>query len=184
MLQLQSGSNVGNIGDFMQGLAGRIGLPNADLAKGMEDEHCNMPNSDTTFNSSNYDIETTARQEWQVVCTGAFPTSCSEEYKRKSNAFNRKIRKLKDLMKLDSVRADSNGENGLSEAEVKAIVLYTGPNYMLYNAALRRLHGTTIYEGLQGNTYTNTIHALVSAVLKLQRKSVLPEGVSSAESVP
>jgi hypothetical protein len=28
----------------MEGLAGRIGLPNADIEKGMEDEHLRMPN--------------------------------------------------------------------------------------------------------------------------------------------
>jgi hypothetical protein len=28
----------------MEGLAGRIGLPNADIEKGMEDEHIRMPN--------------------------------------------------------------------------------------------------------------------------------------------
>jgi hypothetical protein len=53
------------------------------------------------------------------------------------------------------------------------------PNYMLYNAALRQDDNDAIYQTLKkaGNMFANTIHALVSAVLKLQRKSDVPTGL-------
>ncbi len=71
------------------------------------------------------------------------------------------------------------GQPSLSKAEVKAVTLYTGPNYMLYNAAMRQGPTDKIYKDLKGNKYPNTIHALVSAVLKLQRKNVdMPENLT------
>ena len=50
---------------------------------------------------------------------------------------------------------------------------------MLYNAALRQDENDAIYQKLKeaGNMFANTIHALVSAVLKLQRKSDVPAGL-------
>ena len=50
---------------------------------------------------------------------------------------------------------------------------------MLYNAALRQDENDAIYLKLKkaGNMFSNTIHALVSAVLKLQRKSDVSTGL-------
>jgi hypothetical protein len=50
---------------------------------------------------------------------------------------------------------------------------------MLYNAALRQDENDAIYRKLKqaGNKFSNTIHALVSAVLKLQRKSDVSTGL-------
>jgi hypothetical protein len=50
---------------------------------------------------------------------------------------------------------------------------------MLYNAALRQDENDAIYRELKkaGNMFSNTIYALVSAVVKLQRKSDLPTGL-------
>jgi hypothetical protein len=53
-----------------------------------------MPNSDTKFTASNYGLETTARQEWEIVTTGAYPKSCSAVYRLKSELHKRKLRKL------------------------------------------------------------------------------------------
>jgi len=47
---------------------------------------------------------------------------------------------------------------------VVAIVLYTGPNYMLYNAALRQDPDDPIFQALKGNLYPNTIHAMVRMI--------------------
>eukprot|EP00802_Teleaulax_amphioxeia_P003760 Tamp_03763.p1 GENE.Tamp_03763~~Tamp_03763.p1 ORF type:complete len:1127 (-),score=261.01 Tamp_03763:195-3440(-) len=176
-LQLESGIHTGTIRDFMHGLAGRIGLPNADLDKGMEDEHLRMPNSTTKFVASNYGLETTAKQEWEIVDTGGYVKSCSKEYIERSKACGRVIRKLSELMELREAKP-VNGEHKLSTAEVRAVALYTGPNYMLYNAAMRQGASCQVYQSLQGNKFPNTIHALVSAVLKLQRKNVeMPENL-------
>ena len=166
-----------------------------------------MSNSDTKFTASNYGIETTARQEWEIVTTEAYPTSCTAEYRRKSEHHKRKLHKLRyasdcssltiylintrslltlaylsELMELKCVKpviVQGQPGLGLSKAEVKAVTLYTGPNYMLYNAAMRQGLTDKVYKDLQGNKYPNTIHALVSAVLKLQRKNVtMPENLT------
>lgn len=56
----------------------------------------------------------------------------------------------------------------LSLAEVKAVMLYTGPMFEKYNSVLRGIDavGDTI-------PYRNTILMLVSAVMKLRKRTVL-----------
>jgi len=54
--------------------------------------------SDTKFTASNYGIETTARQEWEIVTTGAYPTSCSADYLSKSKLHRRKLHTLRYAM--------------------------------------------------------------------------------------
>ena len=122
--ELKYGLNVGGIQDFMKGLGHRIGLPHANILEGMTEEHCNMPNSNHEFESANYKIKTTAKIEWDVVQSGNYPSQ--KEYKAASDKHARRLRLLPELKSLPLVKPDKNGENGLIEAEIMAIVLYTG----------------------------------------------------------
>ncbi len=122
--ELKYGLNVGGIQDFMKGLGHRIGLPHANILEGMKEEHCNMPNSNHEFESANYKIKTTAKIEWDVVQSGKYPSQ--EEYKAASDKHARRLRPMQQLKSLPQVKPDKNGENGLIEAEIMAIVLYTG----------------------------------------------------------
>ena len=47
--------------EFFKGLDGLIGPPNPDLHKGMRWEHCERPDSNVPFTTSNYGIETASR---------------------------------------------------------------------------------------------------------------------------
>ncbi len=120
--ELTYGSNVGGIQDFMKGLTHRIGLPQVNLLEGMEEEHCNMPNSTNEFESANYKIKTTAKKEWEVVQSGKYLS----EHMQASVKHGRRLRPMQELRKLPQVKPDKNGENGLIDAEITAIVLYTG----------------------------------------------------------
>jgi len=88
----------------------------------MKEEHCNMPNSNYEFESANYKIKTTAKIEREVVNSGKYPL----EHKAASVKHKRRLRRMEELKKLPQVEPDENGENGLIEAEIRAIVLYTG----------------------------------------------------------
>jgi len=88
---------------------------------------------------------------------------------------------------------------GLRRVEVKAVILYTGPAFTLYNSILRgfgacgevaagvefgseefwkQLKEVSIEEWVKksGHRFTNTIHALASAIKKLQRLSQDAQG--------
>jgi hypothetical protein len=122
--ELKHGFNIGGIREFMKGLAHRIGFPHANIVEGMKEEHCNMPNSNYEFESANYKIKTTAKNEWDVVQSGKYPPH--KEYKAASSKHARRLRPMQELKSLHQVKPDKNGENGLIEAEIMAIVLYTG----------------------------------------------------------
>ena len=169
-IALEVGEHLGSISDFHRGLEQRLGHASSDLWSGMEEEHLRMSNSDTPFTSPNYQITTTSKQEWEVLVTGKLPFGYPL-------VKGRVLRKLSDALKLKCTRAGPDGLHELSQAEVASVILYTGPMYLLYNSALRQSPGDTVYRALDGNTYTNTILALTSAVLKLQRKAALPDNL-------
>jgi hypothetical protein len=50
---------------------------------------------------------------------------------------------------------------------------YTGPMYCKYNAVLRGFPKAVV-DDLKGNTYTTTIHLVVSGVIKLSRCVMTP----------
>ena len=125
-INLEVGKSLGTIVDFHHGLEGRLGIPDADIWAGMEEEHCHMPNAHTQFTSCNYNITTTSHQEWTIVITGEVPNGYQK-------ADGRVFRSLAQAMKIPCVHADSKGLNRLSRAEVASVILYTGPMYMVRN---------------------------------------------------
>ncbi len=80
----------------------------------MENEHINQFDSDQTFVTTNYEITTTPRNEWNVILL------CDES--RADMREHRRIPKICDLMTLQ-ISKDSQ----LEETEVIAVVMYTGP---------------------------------------------------------
>ena len=57
--------------------------------------------------------------------------------------------------------------------QVIAIRLFTGPMFMKYNAKLRNFPAAAV-EALKNNGYVTTIHAVVSAIIKLSRTWKIP----------
>eukprot|EP00300_Choanocystis_sp_HF-7_P042383 c9144_g1_i1.p1 GENE.c9144_g1_i1~~c9144_g1_i1.p1 ORF type:complete len:971 (+),score=219.31 c9144_g1_i1:89-3001(+) len=155
--------SCGTIDDYHAGLGARLGYADLSFMERMEAEHTKLLGCDTGFTTPNYQITTTPKQEWGYVVRGA---ECPPE--QRGNG--RRMVPLHQLMELPSTKTA-----GLRECEVAAIVLYTGPMYVLYNAMLRKYPKTTC---AAFNEFTTTILVLVSAIQKLCRSSHIEEGVA------
>lgn len=97
----------------------------------MEAEHCKMAGSDFEFTTGNYRVTTRPREEWRLVLGRKGRTEQDFVKWLKAEAISvglgdaghgRRIPDLDELMKLESCEKAE-----LREAEVIAIVLYTGP---------------------------------------------------------
>ena len=67
----------------------------------------------------------------------------------------------------------------LSEAEMIAVRLYTGPGYVKMNGSLRSASGKMpkgMTAHLKGNTYTNSIYLCGSGMKKISRAGRIPRG--------
>jgi ankyrin repeat protein len=166
----------GSIDDFHKGLTGRIGAPHLDFKREMMREHCVRYGCNTQFTTSNYGIITTPKREWSYIAgsdtdnDGIFKEGipCPDEHMH----FGRRITSINELMLLPLVK-----QADLKDFEVLALVLYTGPMYVVYNAILRQ-HPAAMYQQFNdgGNTFPTTIFVLVSAVTKVTKRTRIPEG--------
>lgn len=154
--------NFGFIKDFHIPLYDDIGSPNPAWLEGMRLEH--IRDTDL-FTTSNYHIETCPAREWANVVDGMLPEAGHM-------AGGRIIKDIDVLLGLpESVRA------GLTRAEVIALVLYTGPMFLIYNTVLRKFpHKKYADLKSKDNLFPTTICVLVSAVQKLSRTMVLEPG--------
>ena len=136
----------------------------------MRRDHCQKPGWDKIFITSNYNIRTTPKQEWMYIVgdeTG-HPLPCPAA----DRGHGRRIVPISELLQLPLAR-----QAKLIRAEVIAIVMYSGPMFVVYNAILRRFPPDVYQTFEQGkNTYSTTICVLVSAVQKLSRCTRIPEG--------
>ena len=60
----------GPLDDFYKGVTGVCGEPDADIEKGMREEHTERNDSNLEFSTSNYGITTTPSREWLLVSGG------------------------------------------------------------------------------------------------------------------
>lgn len=156
--------SCGTVDDFFGGLAGRVGTPHLDFMKAIEAEHCLKAGCDVEFTASNYQITTTAKKEWDIVIGRS---ECPEHQR----THNRSLHTLQNLMELELTK-----KAGLALSEVIALVLYTGPMFMVYNSILRRFPASICNTYIDGNnTYTTTIHVLVSGCMKIARCLKIPD---------
>ena len=149
---------VGSVLDFHSGLLGRLGQgPSLDFLKAIKLEHCERPDSNQEFTTSNYNLCTTPALEWSYAVDGVRPPEAQLSH-------GRKIRSIDELMQLDIVK-----KAGLQREEVICVSLYTGPMFMKYNPCLRQGRA----EGR--NMFATTIFVLVSAVQKIARVTEISE---------
>mmetsp|Transcript_11745 Transcript_11745/g.26978 ORF Transcript_11745/g.26978 Transcript_11745/m.26978 type:complete len:844 (-) Transcript_11745:27-2558(-) len=167
---LEKGKSCGTIEDFKKGIQSRVGYPHDNIYEGMRREHCEMKDSPTKFRTTNYEIETCPEHEWKLVTDLTYQKK--EKPKVTARSKDRKLVSVDELMKRDCVARAK-----LSKDEVVAVNLYSGPMFYVYNTVLRR-SPPDFYEQLQGNCYPSTIHALVSALIKLQSAMDIPEGLT------
>ncbi len=180
---------VGSIGDFHEGLTDRIGKffkcspaaelicciltdvagsPNLDFEKSMRAEHCSMDGHSFEFTTPNYKVTTTPFKEWLYIA-GDEKGQC---FPCPDMGHERCIVSIEVLLEtLLAKRAK------LTRAEIIAVVLYTGPMYVVYNGILRR-YPKELYDvfAKSDNRFSTTIFVLVSAVQKLTRCVNIPDG--------
>jgi hypothetical protein len=92
----------------------------------MRDEHCARFDSDDSFETSNYKITTTPRQEWDIV------VNC--DVSKADMRAGRRIPNISELMKLQ-IAMDSK----LTDYEVIIVVIYTGPMVSKHSAKISLL---------------------------------------------
>jgi hypothetical protein len=127
-------------------------------------EHCSLGGHSHTFTTSNYKITTNPRNEWLYV-VGKSP--CPDM------GHDRRIVPIDELCKTQLAEHAK-----LTRPEVIAIVLYTGPMFVVYNGILRRFPKELFKVFKQSdNLFSTTIFVLVSAVQKLSRSVSIPAGM-------
>jgi hypothetical protein len=89
-----------------------LGFPSLMFMEGMENEHCNQPDSEEEFTTLNYQLRTTPKQEWQTI----------KHVDKSKESDSRVIPDYKEL-----IEAHASKEARLRECEIVAVVLYTGP---------------------------------------------------------
>ena len=117
--------SCGNITDFSKGLSGRIGDPSFDFENAMQAEHCHTRDSNETFRSRNYGVQTCPHNEWQITV--------KNDTSNADMGHGRVVRKVDEMLELALVKGAK-----LNRVEVIAVVLYTGPMFEKYNCMLRR----------------------------------------------
>jgi hypothetical protein len=130
----------GGVADFHSGLTGRVGMPHLKFKDAMRQEHCEKAGCNTSFTTGNYKITTTPKQEWLYIAgdeTGQ-QVACPDM------GHSRQIVHISELMKL-KLAIDAN----LTEVEMLAIVLYTGPMFQVGKYGRRPLITLTRASGLQ-----------------------------------
>jgi len=138
-----------------------IGRPDPNWFHGMLAEH----GVEYDFTTGNYKLKTTVKEEWDQVVNGKSAPA-------EAMGHGRCIRPLDDLMALPIVTKAK-----LRREEVIALVLYTGPMFMLYNSLLRKGPWDKTYKDLQerGISFPTTTLVLMSALQKVSRVSGVAE---------
>jgi len=160
--------------DFHKGLPSRIGFPHLEFEKTMEAEHTRMAGCDMRFTTRNYGITTTANAEWGVAVRGQTPPPEHMLHGRVMVSVEDKLRWINEEF------AKKGLDVRLRREEVIAVILYTGPMYMIYNCVLARWSNpAAMWDTLRGgnNLFTTTLSVLVSAVQKLSTITVVPDGL-------
>jgi len=158
----------GTIEDYYKGLSSRLGFPHLQFFKTMEAEHTSMPACDMPFTTRNYGITTTAQAEWDIVVRGNVPPP-------EHMLHGRVVARVEEKMQCAEAR-----KAGLRMEEVVAVILYSGPMYMLYNCVLAQWSSPpALWDTLRSgnNLFTTTLCVLVSAVQKLSAFTVIPDGL-------
>ena len=180
--------------DFFAGPEQLIGTPNPKIEEGMETEHCRRGNCEKIFTTSNYNLTTWPKLEWEFVVapkegvryphtphdksqwlswrgplgcrSRVIRSECPPEEAKWKGQCGRNAESLDVHMMKPEVRRAK-----LIMAEVIGLRLYTGPLFVLYNAVLRGFPDKDVAllldkEGRK-NQYETTIYVIVSGITKI-----------------
>jgi ankyrin repeat protein len=144
----------------------------------MRMEHMTRGGSDFVFVSGNYKLQTKACYEWLYVVGDEngrrlMPPASVMEH-------GRVIHPIDELLQKPRAKAAK-----LTREEMIAIVMYTGPCFVIYNAVLRQfpLDIYTVFKD-GNNLFPTTIFVLVSAVNKLSRYMNIGADISEFSQYP
>ena len=171
--------------DFFKGPEKLIGTPNPKIMEGMKAEHCFRGNSNTLFTTSNYNVTTWAKQEWEFVVDPKEGVQYPHTPKDKTlwevgcvwiGDCGRIAEKLEVFKAAPEVK-----QAGLIESELAGLRLYTGPMFVLYNAVLRGFPDKDVkclWDSKAGreNRYETTIFVIASGITKLSKITRIPHG--------
>jgi Ran GTPase-activating protein (RanGAP) involved in mRNA processing and transport len=169
--------------DFYKGPEHIFGSPNPRIYEAIEKEHCTRDNAQRRFTSTNYNVETFPQQEWElVVCPKAgssYPHTQQdfaqwESGKKLRGNCGRNVVAVDELLEKPEVK-DKVELAGLKREEVICLRLYSGPMYVLYNAALRGIPERDVAY-LGSNRYETTIFVITSGITKLSKVTMVPTG--------
>ena len=128
-----------------------------------------MPGHDYKLYASNYKITSTPFHEWMYIVGD----DAGQRLPCPDMGHGRRIVLIVEMVQKSlAKRAD------LSRAEMIAVVLYTGPMFVVYNGILRQFPKELYSVFLESdNRFSTTIFILVSAVQKLSRCMHIPTGM-------
>ncbi len=133
-------------------------------------EHMTRGGNDFTFVTGNYKLRTKARDEWLYVAGDEGGRQVAPP--ASDMGHGRVIKPIEELLRKPLAQAAK-----LTREEMTAIVMYTGPAFVLYNAVLRQFPADIYNVFKDGdNLFPTTIFVLVSAVNKLSRCMNIPPG--------
>eukprot|EP01051_Picozoa_sp_SAG22_P005512 SAG22_NODE_329_length_12249_cov_27.341646_7_plen_1215_part_00 len=189
---------------FYGGLVKLVGEPQKNVGEAVRAEHCDVRDgfgcSRAELTSGNYGVAFTP-EEYRFVADPTFvePMSCGLEWENQRPPIPGGLRRALDIRDLadphvavarirqsfkqmgwpeSAVTVSSYEALRLAQVELIAMRLYTGPCFILYNAALRAMGtGGTVAFGLPAHLlgtsvrgrFTTTLHAINSGVIKMSR---------------
>ena len=162
---------------FAAGIDGIVGPLDVQYIRAMFNEHCLNAEASKQFTAWNagHEIKTTPEREWLFVVgrDGLDKSSWTFDVERAEPVVEegmmvegRNAEKLAALLRSPEVKRSK-----VTEAELVALRLYTGPMYVKYNAVLRGMAVATA----GGTIYSSTVHLICSGLHKLSRVSELPK---------
>lgn len=162
---------------FAAGIDGIVGPLDVQNIRAMYNEHCLNAEASKQFTACNagHEIKTTPEREWFFVVgrDGLDKSSWTFDVERAEPVVEegmmvegRNAKKLAALLQSPEAKRSE-----VTEAEIVALRLYTGPMYVKYNAVLRGMAVATA----GGTIYSSTVHLICSGLHKLSRVSDLPK---------
>jgi hypothetical protein len=123
------------------GLAGKLGLPDPNVRKAMEWEHNGGPAADVefTYGPNGDEFTTTAKKEWSLAVNGCGNDEAHRQDSCPACGNRAQVRSVHAIMaeSPDKWSSDGGKIKKLTEEEVIAGILYTGPMYLWYGNILR-----------------------------------------------
>lgn len=187
----------GMLDEFYKGVTGIVGEPHVNLKDGVFKEHIEKSDAETPFTTQNYGITTCPRIEYKFIAEYSDPGGdaitvpsirrcISQDGAAQQDV--RRVFPIEHFLELEVVKKVQ-----LTWVEILAVVLYTGPLFVIYNGILRgsgfcgevaaevpfwskdgefrrQYESKTIEDRMEfaQHHFSSTIHCLASAVKKMQ----------------